>query len=139
MTFAGPAHKSYIALCRELRLEREIREGDWWVDDLDGKVKCGSSMSEYLRNQPAMQMLPQRPDVVWVPTLADWLSMLEEAGYADVRIFREPFPTISPPWYTARRGRIAANDFTGEPACGPTREEAVAKLWMAVTGRTVTA
>jgi hypothetical protein len=123
--FSGPEYASYIALCRELRLERDLQEGDWYFheslrpDQEEGWVllAAGDERAESFE--------------VWLPRLDQWLAMLEEAG-ADCPEFDRETTTGH---YVLRRG-MPDEWGHSQYGTGQTREEAAARLWRAVTGRT---
>jgi hypothetical protein len=110
--FTAPAYTSYLSLCRELRLEREWTNGDWFA--LDGA---------YVHHTTSLDDAREDPESIWVPRLADWLDILEEVGIDSVTIER-----INHVWFA--RG-FDANGHGGMLG-GSTREEALARLWMSV-------
>jgi hypothetical protein len=141
--FAGPEYASYVALCRELRLERALQDGDF-VDDgvRPGVQVCGVTVAPGVMWHGG----------VWIPRLDQWLAMLEEAGADQVLVERvEPNDDYGPGGYicfTVEDGhdglsRLKPEYEGGWPGfyalCRPTPEEAAAQLWRAVTGRTVPA
>lgn len=111
--FDGPEHASYIALCRELRLERELRDGDFVALPYAGREVhvCGVSVAPGVMEHGG----------VWLPRLDQWLAMLEAAGADAVALI-------------SSGGSYIVKAHAAE-ADGPTREEAAARLWLAVTGR----
>jgi len=114
--FEGPEYASYIALCRGLRLEHRIMAGDCCIwakgDDRQPGIWWGMS--------------PEPGLWIWLPRLDQWLAMLEEAGVQWVSF--APTPQWTAAWTDA--------DAWLKDAEAPTREEAAARLWMAVTGWT---
>ena len=114
--FSRPEYKSYIELCRELALPREWQNGDQVIDPYEIKYELGPSLlQDYdLIHQDSIK------ECIWLPSLSDWLDMLEEAG--------EDFIAICPGY------EIFVNDGMGveKVAIAPTREEAAARLWMEV-------
>lgn len=148
--FDGPEHESYVSLCCGLRLERRFEDGDWfwWPGDESDRFPEGV----YLQHRAAMEEydIPQaliagdeqadpygerpNPLAVWAPRLDQWLDMLEEAGVRDVGFFRGVDHAKCVVLFQVTAAD--ALDF-GDLETAPTREEAAAKLWMAVTGRTV--
>lgn len=124
---SGPEHASYVALCRELRLERErgFELGDWWVwltlEDPPILVDEG-----FLRTVFALIDLQ-----IWIPRLDQLLAMLEVAGVRDVGFWAFDDRT--------KCGVLTAGDFDGisygDLETAPTREEAALRLWMAVSER----
>lgn len=132
-----PEYSSYIRLCRELNLKRKFQTNDLWTQKtyLYHLVE-----DEQVRNdEPVWNVkvwpgdwLPGMGDIrpsggdgimVWLPTLADWLDMLEKAGRDHFEIWH------SPKGYQADiPGRIVEL-----MTAVPTREEAAAKLWTMVT------
>jgi hypothetical protein len=130
--FDGPEYASYIALCRELRLERTIEPGDWSAD-----------FGDVFMEEPALQVHVARPPgtasvtlprdtlaitSIWLPRLDQWLAMLEEAG-ADCPEFDRETTTGH---YVLRRG-MPDEWGHSQYGTGPTREEAAARLWVIVT------
>jgi hypothetical protein len=124
--FEGPEYESYLALCRELRLERALQDGDF-VDDgvRPGVQMCGVTVAPGVMWHGG----------VWLPRLDQWLTMLEDSV---------------PPWDGAapwvgvalrRHGRVwFATDLglegrEGYSRSGDSPEEAMARLWIAVTGK----
>lgn len=139
--FDGPAHESYIALCRELQLERQFEEGDWHVSlagyvspTLTGRPNLVTAAEVRLRRALADGSAngPEQVDSAWLPRLDQWLVMLEEAGVLGVDIER-----LGTVWFATDHD--PGTDREGYARRGGTREEAAARLWLAVTGRKVTA
>lgn len=141
--FSKPVHESYVSLCRELRLERDWHVGDWfaWLE-LDLTVDYVGLWDHDAEEpyDPESRPPPERRRV-WLPSLSDWLEMLEKGGHPrsgwnHISFHWLPFPDGS------TEGRHApcwtANTLTTANRAlwygiGPTREEACARLWMAVT------
>jgi hypothetical protein len=118
--FSQPEYASYVALCRELKLEREFQDGDliWRKGEIADTGRWYELYSADIRRGSAFGS--------WLPTLSDWLEMLEGAGIETVMVNHE---AIGGSWvgeqeYTMGESRVAY---------APTREEAAARLWMAVT------
>lgn len=122
--FSRPEYASYVALCRELELERQFREGDWF-----GRLFAAGDMAPFLfsdetwgyADRPAR--VPNRHgDTFWLPSLSDWMEMLSASGHDDVRIWKRSLGGYVAVGY---QGPIASVE-------GPTREEACARLWIEV-------
>lgn len=139
--FEGPAYESYIALCRALRLERTLEPGDWCFEFGATSYWTGADRPELyapVRWPSASPVSLPRGTVdagsVWLPHLDQWLDKLEEAGVRDIGF-----------WSGDGYGKccVLAIDYdTGaiefaDLETAPTRAEAAARLWMAVTGRSV--
>ncbi len=120
--FEGEAHRSYLALGRDLRLEREFEEGDWYLYDLPGDP--GDKPALVTDNSLTGPRLA-RGRYVWLPLLHQWIGMLREVGVDAVVLV-----------YDARWGWSAQIDRpVFPPAWTPTPEEAAARLWAVLTGR----
>jgi hypothetical protein len=122
--FSQPVYASYVALCRELKLERTrdavgkltFRYGDWVYHPHMIQIWEGPWVGE-------------GEDYIWLPSLSDWLEMLEEIGLEDFRYLR----TIPGGRVHIVAGFMTGSPFTGEEfADGDTPEEAAARLWMEV-------
>lgn len=138
--FEGEEYRSYIQLCRELRLPSVYwRQGDLqWNPRANPDAWPGQIVVISDRESAESASMAGNREVVWLPRLDQWLSMLEEAGVQSIRCM----------WH----GRVAPSDRVRIEATridsvmdvvtwdcyGPTREEAAARLWMSVTGRMVT-
>lgn len=134
--FEGEEYRSYIRLCRELRLGRLFEEGDWYwtttVHEPEGFAAVWDAGYSVERRASDAKL--------WLPRLDQWLAMLEEAG-------REQLPKH---WLSGFSLYPCGGSLEYEAGCcisqagpqytvvAPTREEAASRLWMAVTGRTVT-
>jgi hypothetical protein len=124
MTFSD----SYIALCRELRLKREMEPGDWGAEY--GEVFAeGARLFVEMHRPPGSKLviLPyDRPAFtsIWLPRLDQWLEMLEEAGESVTLVH-------APAW-----GR-SAQIVRLSPIWCTSYEESCARLWLAITGRPV--
>lgn len=131
--FDTEAHRPYLALMRELRLEREVEQGDWIeVASLDGL------RSIQVRRAPGRQV--GRTGAVWLPRLDQWLVMLEEALASPYRRTAGGDPPAflaGSNW--ARRQALGMLQVRAEHCPDESIEEAAARLWLAVTGRAVTA
>jgi hypothetical protein len=141
--FSLPVYESYVSLCRELKLTTPHRRGDWALNLKTSQL--GQSPDE-------PWAWSDRYPEAWLPTLSDWLEMLEEARFGRVQFDNQRLaelgvlnPENLGPW-SALGDR---DDFRTAPGntnevvagawaygCGPTREEAAARLWMAVTKST---
>lgn len=128
--FKAPEYASYRYLCRELRLERDLESGDLYHESnaLVDKVHIYAPVVWPPHSRVTLPRGNEAEGTVWLPRLDQWLAMLEEAGYADFYL------------YIRRPGTWSAScgDWCDNPrfeAEGPSREEAVARLWMAVVGR----
>ena len=123
--FDGPKHTAYIALCRELRLERKFEEGDAYIRSRSQipNIWHGCFYDGY--------PMPENSDnATWLPRLDQWLAMLEEAGWREVTISTEGGSC----WVGEKSCTDSGTDWWPE-RYWPTREEAAARLWCAVTGR----
>lgn len=136
--FSKPEYASYVALCRKLRLERGFQEGDLYTPGIgyrlldprhtvlrhggpDHAQFDGIPSSTEERGKKGKQMW------AWLPQFSDWLDMLEAAGCRVIRThdMRDHLGY-----------RVAWDEPNGYAVTAPTREEAAARLWNAVTGRT---
>jgi hypothetical protein len=124
--FNAPEYASFIALCRDLRLERKPFEyGDVWC--FWKPVSTGPFIQGASGNEGADEF------AIWIPRLDQWLAMLEEAGHGEVSLI--PFMRAAMDrWGVRLTKQGGIMDFEGA-----TREEAAAHAWCAVTGRAVTA
>ncbi|PZR71774.1 MAG: hypothetical protein DLM66_00100 [Candidatus Dormiibacter spiritus] len=113
--FSRPEYASYVQLCRELRLERTLTNGDWYYVE-DGRVHV-----IVYKKSP----YPASARAIWLPTLSDWLEMLEEAGITSVGFDRDD----SKIWIVGEDDRPFPEARIGVAS---TREEAAARLSMAV-------
>lgn len=118
--FDAPEYESYIALCRELRLERTFELGDW--------VVYATDTTDVLAFDDNRDPNRTAEGVVWLPRLDQWLAMLEEAGVEGVVLER-----LGSIFFATDRTPVTHSE--GYARRGNTREEAAARLWMAVTGR----
>src|SRR5215831_3633976 len=85
--FEGPEYESYIALCRELRLEHIFGQADWaFVEDPESEN--GGVVTTRLVHEGERA----GDTVVWLPRLDQWLAMLEEAGYEFIKLFPRENP-----------------------------------------------
>jgi len=136
--FDQPEFQGYVALCRELRLERRFVEGDYaaWTDSPDGPwtVLLTDGAAAHAGHRALSGYGPGGfAYSIWLPRLDQWLAMLEKAGERDAVL------------QVCRHGvdfTVAWTDGYGiaeQSGRGATREEAAARLWMAVTGREVRA
>lgn len=117
---SGPEYASYIALCRELRLKREVARGDY--------------VAWHVGGDPLLWAADQSPssDIwVWLPRLDQLLLMLEGKGVRDVGFWALDD--------CAKCGALTPGDFDGisygDLETATTREEAALRLWIAVTRR----
>lgn len=141
--FEGPEHASYIELCRALGLEREYEEGDYaaWRGgpEESWQVLLIDAVRGHVGHRARLGYGPGGlADSVWLPRLDQWLAMLEdEPDGCDVATIRKSMRMDEAKEHYV--GVIFAATSTNrpdiEPVWVPTREEAAAKLWMAVTGR----
>lgn len=139
MMFTGPEYASYIALTRELRLEREWQNGDWYGFRFHVSID-----GEPLREDSAVVLYQTGDDVYtqgetwWLPRLDQWLDLLEEA---DARYFRfydgARVKSHSPGWHASCLVHDGPSTRVFDEI-GPTREEAVARLWMIVVRQSET-
>lgn len=132
--FEGPEYASFIALCRELRLERVYwQPGDLrWHPRANPSAWPGQIMVISDSESAEAASIAGNREAVWLPRLDQLLAMLEEAGARSLTL--EPLPPDedhpTATWNCAGRGAVGV---------GRTREEAAARLWLAVTGRQLTA
>lgn len=132
--FSRPEYASYVALCRELALARIIRFGDWY--ELAGAVSCSVENWEGHSTNEAL---------VWLPSLSDWLEMLETVSVRAIELrywtsdvggpdgFPQGFLLTGTPSSLRQAG--PGQPWLPQPTRtvdAPTREEAAARLWMAV-------
>ncbi len=131
--FDTPAHTSYIDLCLplpHLRVPKPGQEGGigrWYLTKApDEQAWHGPEcIGSFTRAD-----LPWvgDSDVVWLPLLHEWLDMLAEVDMELTHVL------FNQPRFGADRGKVQAMcSFKGAMAIGATREEATARLWMAVT------
>ena len=143
---------SYIAFCLELRLERKFEDGDWfwWPGDdhFPEGVYCQNQAAQFEHDIPQVTLPGDEqtdpygeqpnPLAVWLSRLDQWMSMLEEAGYLSVWFYPEEDTglwRVETMWSKERRRAYPRPEFDEVWGEGPTREEAAARLWMAVTGQ----
>jgi hypothetical protein len=126
--FSDPKYASYIQFCRELGLAHEFREGDWWIWHGDREVpNCHCDPSTFVGPRTT-QLQPNYARIYWLPTLADWLEMLEAKGYDYVQFW----PRANPRSWECEAQGINAPRVTTAYSGGSvfdTREEAAARLW----------
>ncbi len=133
--FEGEAHQSCLALCRELHLERDFEEGDWfWWPGGPSRTRVnapGQGWDEgvYCLNGTATDEggIPEadqrdRQDCIWLPLLHQWIALLRVAGVDAVHLVYDP------QWGWS--AQVTRPIF--KPAWAPTPEEAVARLWVRV-------
>lgn len=142
--FASPEYASYVALCGELKLERKFQWGDWYWFEGDhirqpwSKLNLAERQCDY-DQMPDDSTIGDHGDAriddkddytvkwTWLPSLADWLEMLEEAGITTMTFVRGQLgygiSIRQPDW------QIYVPDIV---VLKPTREEAAARLWLAV-------
>lgn len=113
--FSRPEYASYVQLCRELRVPRVLANGDWYNVE-NGPVYVTVYKSPY----------PASSRAIWLPSLADWLEMLEEAGITSVGFDRDDSKT----WIVGEDDRPFPEARIGVAS---TREEAAGRLWMQLT------
>jgi hypothetical protein len=136
--FSQPVYASYIALCTDLQIDRRpFRRSDWWVNLHERSDRHPMVIDD----TEADSMATIRDLYCWLPSLSDWLEMLDSEGHELYTIVRSqggwmidigiktdphiPNPTLADKadsrWVW--RGR----------AVTPSREESAARLWMVVT------
>ncbi len=144
--FEGSEHASYIALCRELALEREWQPGDWYLYIPQGphappdRLECVT-----VSDAGPMRLLEglAHRQTIWLPLLHQLVALLDEAGESCVG-----FCAIETE--AAHRARLAGQDYDGptmDRYCGrvdedglavnstaPTHEEAAARWWAVLVG-----
>lgn len=128
MMFDSPEYASYVALCRELRLEREYEKGDYYTAPVPVSTIApdGYEVLVWI----SLYRLPNaNEECTWLPRLDQWLDLLEEEGYATIEFCARAID-MERYLYGAHPDNMAS--FTGWLS---SREEAAARLWMAVVGR----
>jgi hypothetical protein len=126
--FREAQYASYLVLCEELHLAHDLQGGDQFYEHTPPMVVSKDGVAQVMHWSGNLTWL--KKDLgqywFWLPTLSDWYEMLEEIGAPHVRMTRGEKPDS--PWIA---------DAWGQPdkfMSGPTREEAAARLWMAVKG-----
>jgi hypothetical protein len=147
--FEGPEYESYIKLCRELRLERMFEKGDALArpfnvlaeDKVSGTGLRPVDIEWGIRvygpdeqHEVGDQAAP--PALIWLPRLDQWLAMLEEAGAGDWMTFLKHGSWPEPGYQPTITYELRCQN-RQDWSIAPTREEAAARLWVAVTGRLV--
>src|SRR5215471_15945513 len=134
--FEGPESASYIALCRELQLQRvKFEPGDWCTFDVGGG-SSGPYLIELDDEGASTDFVHPRNHgrYIWLPRLDQWLAMLEEAYAAK---WKEATAGPCRPGQARKMAldmlAVASERFPRESI-----EEIAARLWCAVTGRAVT-
>lgn len=124
--FEGPEHEPYLALCREMRLERNLGEGDYYGQFYSGEMVASLWDGSVLADEAAW----------WLPRLDQWLAMLGAAGVRNIGFWTGDD-------YAKCGALLQVSPYEGwDPGdleTASTREEAAARLWCALTGRTVPA
>ena len=120
--FDGPEYASYVALCRELRLEHKFEEGDVFV----------YSTGPAYATEPIVfsKLQPDSTLRVWLPRLDQWLAMLRIAGRQSFELHAS---TYMEQQFGASDYYVGAS-WQSSDSHGDTPEEAAARLWMAITG-----
>lgn len=125
---------SYVSLCRELKLPREWQTGDAFVE-YDPTLRMRIEDHGWVFGTCSANVWPVTHTRTgelawWLPTVADWLEMLEAAGEDSVA-FRA---TWHQPGWLVGIGPNGDGDLfpSGE---GVTREEALARLFVKVTAK----
>src|SRR6266568_7015509 len=125
--FSKAKYASYIQLCRELRLKRPGQAGDWF-QFYDLGVDPPETVLELIDKHPGTpwwgEQFSDEGEAIWLPTLADWLEMLEVAGVLSVELsgaWNEDYENGTRCYIATWRTR---------DAIGSTREEAAARLWL---------
>lgn len=122
--FNQPQYQSYVELCRAMRYEdgdwlglaHQYKKGDWFIYH-DGREWHG----------PGMVLDPtwlQGRDTVWLPTLSDWLDMIQAEGASGLVVWKRTEGWDCKPV----NGPMIDYDLASFDT--PTPEEAVARLWM---------
>lgn len=119
MMFDGPEHASYIALCRELRVPFDSHDepslkGSWFEARPGDIFLAGESDPDAGSAYPTEKC-------VLLPRLDQWLAMLEEVSGHVFMLERDG---------DVYEATLGEGSWVG--GNGPTREEAVARLWMAL-------
>jgi hypothetical protein len=149
--FSRPEYASYVALCRELKLAHKFERGDSVYYAAGTDPSSRESVTVWINcDEDSYPESAETDDMaIWLPSLSDWLEMLEAIRFGRVKFDNQRLaelgvlnPENLGPW-SALGDR---DDFRTAPAnpnfviagawaygCGPTREEAAARLWMAVT------
>jgi len=143
--FSGPEYGSYVALMRELRLERKFEEGDYaaWAGSPAGPwtVLLTDGAAAHAGHRAMFGYGPgDQAWSVWLPRLDQLLAMLEDAGRPRIWFDPRPWPAghalVTWETYITKPGQcwVAMSHEEASPE-SPTREEAAARLWIAITGR----
>ena len=124
--FEGPEYASYIALCRELRLERQWQDEDAYIVDGETIIDLHGTLTSMEEVRDAAE-----EHGVWLPRLDQWLAMLEETYAAK---WKEATAGPCRPGQARKMAldmlAVASERFPRESI-----EEIAARLWCAVTGR----
>lgn len=113
--FSRPEYSSYVALCRELRLEHELVDGEQYVEpDEAPETRCVGCENEY-GYEPSK-------DAVWLPQFSEWFVRLLSRGVGRIEI------ELLHPKYTVN----GVGPSGPKSGTGATSEEAIARLAIAV-------
>lgn len=133
------AHVSYIILCRELRLEREFEEGDWYAFAVPTSAEWPTALFTHRAGPDPRQLHRTGNYCAWLSRLDQWIRLLQEAtercDFALVGFNETTGPLAVRFRYRAEWDWWQAGEDRHAEAVGDTPEEAAARLWMAVTGR----
>ena len=127
---------SYVALCRELRLEHKPTEGDVYLG-CDHVERCAAAPHEVLivgTWTTDNGWWPEAGDV-WIPREGDWLDKLEEA------LAQKWLAASGAPPVAGRARQLALQALEVRTPAFPREAivEAAARTWCAVTERAVPA
>ena len=121
--FEGEAYRSYVALCREMRLARSMVPGDWYASNHRGDVP--TVVGEHQGLDARTPLYEDDSDYVWLPRLDQLLDMLDAAGFPYVEVWRCG-GSYSRPMYVcggALDGEEPPQDYTRSAGRWPTRED----------------
>lgn len=132
--FSRPEYASYLEFARDVAVERIPQDGDYYVEFCGDRkpIVKGPITAFGWRVSPWPDVQEYGCSFYWLPTLADWLERLDEVGAFWVRLetqdhYRDSRPEILFLAEAGLRSRQRRSHF------GPTREEAAARLYVAVT------
>jgi hypothetical protein len=136
--FNSPGYASYLELCGKLDLEHTFEDGDqfgvWrmFYDEPDwhwGAERFPEGWTDRPGGQPAVasKLHP------WLPEVGDWLDLLEGEGFDEIEFVH----WTGKPDLAGVRYMVRPSEDDGRPPvmAGVTREEALAKLFLAVRGK----
>jgi hypothetical protein len=130
--FSRPEYASYIALCRDLKLGHPWQPFDQCINDGYDDI---ITIPTYITPGEAAFGSAEYAHLTWLPTLSDWLEMLHKAGVFE---FSAGIGRDLSHWMSVRQRILSKNveirsEYWSGSVSAPTREEAAARLWVAVT------